>query len=659
MKTARQLSLPLTFALLLPLGVSAECRFSNGEITNPFETGCGDVILTYTENDNSGNNLALGYPVPLPVDSLTPVDGFRTYASLFARHQELMLTHEEVTGRVVGQTVGGRDIWAYAVGDPGELTAYGEPEAAVMINGGIHAREWQSPEAVTGFLEQLVDGRQDGGLGQYLIENLSVIILPVHNVDGFLQTQSHPDRVTADERQPRDGRMRRKNLHNPETGGVVDGDLATVEDNFFGVDLNRNSEVGFARNDASSDSVTSLVYRGAAPASEPEIQALQAAAELGPAERLRMYADVHSFTQIYFTPMTGNPRRDALTERLTNRMRAVLDDKYRYEPDPVDGDIGTTADYFAETYQIPSWTLETEPLNGGEQYGGTGVSHSGFILPDSEAARMRGEIAAMLTLGAYRQAGPPILQAVRIIDVEDDETRYAAEWRAASSGTREFVVSVNRALIPGRSYLLWLAFDKPMRSRNQAGVVIDHPGQNVNLLPSLGWEISLLGGAVLQLDFGALVTPGATNGQWLDQPGGPPGGYLRYRDDAFSILFSLDPNIVSDRAVPLILTVDVEDLSGQALDARPATVADWRDGHWTGYESGSGMAGDSGGMDCTARPFAAPAGMENVEPPASGGRCSAALAGGGAMGIAGLLWLALAAGFAMMRRRCPWNRVCQ
>ena len=33
---------------------------ANGEITNPFANGCGNVIFTYTENNNLGNNIALG-----------------------------------------------------------------------------------------------------------------------------------------------------------------------------------------------------------------------------------------------------------------------------------------------------------------------------------------------------------------------------------------------------------------------------------------------------------------------------------------------------------------------------------------------------------------------------------------------------------------------
>lgn len=634
--------------LLFPFAAGAECRFSNGEISNPFETGCGDVILTYTENDNSGDNVALGYPVPVPVDSLTPVDGFRSYASLFARHQDLMLSNLEVSGSVQGQTVAGREIWAYRVGDTDDVTAYGAPEPAVIINGGIHAREWQSPEAVTGLFEQLVANKLDAGLGQYLIENLNVVLIPVHNVDGFIQTQDYHDRTTAHERQPRDGRMRRKNMSNPETSGAVDDDIATVEDNFFGVDLNRNNAVGFAQNNGSSGSTTSLVYRGTAPAMEPEIQALQQAAQLGPAERLRLYADVHSFTQIYFTPMTGNGRRDALTEALTARMRAVLGNKYRYGPDPVNGDIGTTADYFAETYQIPSWTLEIEPLGGGEDYGGTGASHSGFILPDSEAARMRDEVAAMFTLGFYRQAGPPAIHAVQIVDAQSGEVRYAAEWQAESATGRMLNVSVNKALLPGRGYRLWLAFDKPMRVRTVEGEVTDYPGQGVALTPTLALELelSLIAGIVIT------QTLDSSSGQWHEQPGGAPDGYLRYRDDAFSFTFTLDPAIVGSGPTPLILTVAAADFSGQALDANPATVADWRDGHWAGYEHTDGGDGDVGGTDCKIRPFAAPSGMADAAPPSGGGRCKPAggPGGGGSVGFE-ILLLAAAAGFAMMRRR--------
>ena len=284
------------------------CRFQNDEIVNPFEAGCGDVMLTYTESDNTGNNIALGYPVPIPVDSLTPVDGFRTYDSLFARHQSLLMDHLEVVeGHIVGETVASEDIWAYRLGDIDTTTAEGFAEGAVLVNGGIHAREWQTPEAVTGLMEAMVDGKADGGFGQYLIENLTTVLLPVNNVDGFLQTQRFANRTTADREQPRDGRMRRKNMRNPRTQGPIDEDLATFGDNFWGIDLNRNSVNGFGQGGGSSPSETSLIYRGVSPATEPEIAALQTAATLAPAARLRFYSDTHSFGQVYFAP-TASPR---------------------------------------------------------------------------------------------------------------------------------------------------------------------------------------------------------------------------------------------------------------------------------------------------------------------------------------------------------------
>src|SRR5262245_61971971 len=115
-------------AIVPGLTLQAACLFVDNEIVNPFDPGCGDVVLTYTENDNTGTNVALGYPVPVPVASLTPVDGFRTYASLFARHQALLIAHDEITGQVVGNTVGGREIWAYVIGDSDTLMADGSAE---------------------------------------------------------------------------------------------------------------------------------------------------------------------------------------------------------------------------------------------------------------------------------------------------------------------------------------------------------------------------------------------------------------------------------------------------------------------------------------------------------------------------------------------------
>ena len=97
------------------------------------------------------------------------------------------------------------------------------------------------------------------------------MIIPVLNIDGFLQTQRYPATVTSSEASPRDGRMRRKNMRD------VDESLTTLSDNLAGIDLNRNNDPYWATNpDRSSDDVDSIVHHGSSAASEPETSSLAA-----------------------------------------------------------------------------------------------------------------------------------------------------------------------------------------------------------------------------------------------------------------------------------------------------------------------------------------------------------------------------------------------
>ncbi len=645
------------------LPAAAACVFdSSGEITNPFAPGCGDVLLTYTDNDNSGARIALGYPPPVPVASMTPVAGFRDYASLFARHQSLLALNDEVDGAAVGETLAGREIWAYVIGDADAATAEGFAEGAVLVNGGIHAREWQTPEAVTAVFEALVAGKADGGFVQYLVENLNTVLVPVNNVDGFVQTQLYPVSVTADREQPREGRMRRKNLRNPQTNGVIDADIGTVTDNFWGVDLNRNAAQGFGQQGASTSRETSLVYHGAAPGTEPEFQALLQAATLGPESRLRLFSDTHSFGQVYLAPRPPNARLNAITQALGVRMADASGRNYGFGPDlPGSPGIGTTADHFTFTYGIPGWTLELEPANGGQDYGGLAShGHSGFILPDAEAARMRNDVARQYLLGFYRQSGPPAAVAAEIREMPGNAVVYRARWQRSGAGARALTVEVNEALVPGGDYRLWVAFNKPMRIRNSAGVVVPYAGQSPGAaVGPVTLEIPSLPGADVALG----------GGSWLDAPGGAPDGYLRYADDAFAVDFTLPGTIDAEAATPAVLFLNPLDLAEMALDADPATAVDWGGGHWVGYENSQGVAGDSGGGNCSFRPFIAAA--AGRAPPAADAECSAAEPpppppppppgrGGGGGDGSGLLWMLLALLLIMLKaspRGTTWSRL--
>lgn len=56
----------------------------------------------------------------------------------------------------------------------------------ILIDGGIHAREWISPAVVVYIINQLVENKEN----HYLIENISWYIVPVLNPDGYEYSRS-------------------------------------------------------------------------------------------------------------------------------------------------------------------------------------------------------------------------------------------------------------------------------------------------------------------------------------------------------------------------------------------------------------------------------------------------------------------------------------
>lgn len=552
---------------------------------------------------NDSAKIALGYPVPIPVDTPLPFDGFRTYAGLHMRHQDLALTTPWVHPVEIGTTQQGRSIWLYRLGDADLETAYGFPEHAMLTNGGIHAREWQSPEVATGIIELLALGEDDRHLLSYLRENAHVLVIPVLNVDGFLQTQRYPDSNWLDtdpndpQSSPRDGRMRRKNMRGP------DEVLATQGDHLLGIDLNRNNPPYWATNlNRSSFNPDSLVYHGAGPQSEAEIQALEAAAQAGPAGKLSMYTDLHSFSQVHFWVRNSNDRLANLTEGLLR----TFSEFHRHYPAgknyvfttaagaPRNRGIGATDEYFTHHYQVPAWTLEIEPVSGGAEYGGYGRNgHDGFILPESQLERVRTELAQTFAIAYYRQAGPPSITALHVTDVATGAVVVEAEWDAVGPTGRELHTVQAQPLQVGRDYRVWLAWDKPMRWRSNGQVVV-LPGQPLSTLNVT--RSATVNGSSLET---TLSQP-----RWLDDSGGSPSGHRRYRDDALDYDLNIphsDNNLaLIQGAVTAALHIDVYDMSGNRGDANPATVARWENGAWAGYEDGSGEdQNDSGGSDST------------------------------------------------------------
>jgi hypothetical protein len=181
----------------------------------------------------------------------------------------------------LGVTHQGRGIFALAIA---EDLLDDDPRPAVLLNGAHHGGELLSIDVVLDAIAQLLEaaGEADARLQRFLRE-LVIWCVPEVNPDGveaILEDAKHSDRKNA-----RDNNQ--------------DGKLDETD----GVDLNRNYPFrwGALGEKGSSARGKSVYYRGPAPASEPETQAMM---ELARRERFCASISYHTGTVAILAPYT-------------------------------------------------------------------------------------------------------------------------------------------------------------------------------------------------------------------------------------------------------------------------------------------------------------------------------------------------------------------
>jgi hypothetical protein len=311
------------------------------------------TVVTTAQQQLALDALGLSTRAGAPITP-APAVTFRGYEAVLGALDSLTRLGR-VTVDTIGRSWEGRPLVAAKVGAPDDAAA----RPNVLFLGGHHAREWISVEMALRLLEHFAT------LGNAPATQ-DLWVIPVVNPDGFAFTFAS-ERLWRKNRRP-----------NP--------------DGSFGVDLNRNYPAFWGFDDVgSSASPQAETFRGPAPGSEPETQAVMDFHVSHPpavAVSYHSYSDLILFPYAHrpgalapdvapFEAWGGTPLAPAIRDQLQGSARP------EYHPGPAWLLYATNGDYTEWAYRAHGTLAVTVELTAGCCVAGSAY---GFLFPDDSAA---------------------------------------------------------------------------------------------------------------------------------------------------------------------------------------------------------------------------------------------------------------------------------
>ncbi|MEM9293018.1 MAG: M14 family zinc carboxypeptidase [Acidobacteriota bacterium] len=242
------------------------------------------------------------------------------------------------------QGLGGYDLWLMEITRQ-DITG---PKPILFVNGGIHAREYTTPETSLRFAEWLVTGYGVDADITWLLDYHAVHIIPQSNPDGRKRAES--------------GLSWRKNTNN---------DFCSATDD-RGIDLNRNFLFRWGCCGGSSTDPCSPTFRGSSAGSEPEADAVMAAllarypdrrpddtTTPAPQDVEGIFLDLHSFGEDVLWSWgfsTVRPPNDAALYSLGRKYAYFT--QYRPQHGSFSTVDGATKDFAYGELGVPGFTIE-------------------------------------------------------------------------------------------------------------------------------------------------------------------------------------------------------------------------------------------------------------------------------------------------------------
>ena len=259
---AARIGIPVDEAYVDPQG-QIVVEISSGELQQMRESGINcevtveDLSRFYSERNKtislSPENLQNG-SVPVPQDfTLGSMGGFCTLSEMESHLDNMASKYPNlVTEKVsIGTTHEGRQIYMVKISDNPTID---EAETRVLYTGMHHAREPIGMQQMLFFMYHLLENYNSDPYIHQLLDTTELYFIPCINPDGY--EFNHQT--------------------NPQGGGMWRKNRRPNPDYTYGVDLNRNYGYMWGYDDVgSSPNTWSETYRGPAPFSEPETQAIR------------------------------------------------------------------------------------------------------------------------------------------------------------------------------------------------------------------------------------------------------------------------------------------------------------------------------------------------------------------------------------------------
>jgi carboxypeptidase T len=293
-----------------------------------------EAVLTKSDLDKIKNQKAdiqFSFPQTL---AAAPDSLYKNPDEIEAYLQDVHHRFPELTElKSIGQSLEGRNIWALKITSP-HLDVQ---KPVLFINGMHHAREVMTPEIAIDMIDYLTLNYQSDAKVTKWLDSTIVWIVPMFNVDGNFKMWTKDS-------------MWRKNTRNDH-----------------GVDINRNYPYAWNKCSGSSDRPWAQDFRGEAPGSEPETQAMMKfVASIKPVFSI----SYHSYSEIVIYPFGCEPLRTPESDAV-EKIGAEIAKKLQYKPGTswellynVDGgDI----DWLYSEHQVIPYVIEVNSTNQGFQ----------------------------------------------------------------------------------------------------------------------------------------------------------------------------------------------------------------------------------------------------------------------------------------------------